>query len=260
MTARPPWHCVARGPSSVAPARTCHAARDGLGDGRAGRSSASWPSTALTWPRAGFHALVTDAEIEAATGYGDALRQAGFRLIPEIQPSRHRMSLGLPAGSDDASIPRGATKLTRQRIAAADKLGLRIVRYDTAGWPDDGTLFSDSGRPPAATFEAFYALLDATGERRDFGLRTGVPLRSVVDARSCRWPRRPSRGRRWRRDDCPLIDCKLGYNYGGYWEHQFRLFRGYDPWGFSRWCYFGLYWSEKNIPCLHIYFFSSVVS
>ena len=118
----------------------------------------------------GVDVVATDAEIEAATGYGDALRGAGFRAIPEIQPSRHRMSLALPPGSDDESIHRGVTKSTRQRIAAAERSDLRIVRYDTAGWVGDGTLFAAPDGPPDAAFERFYDMLVATGDRRGFGL------------------------------------------------------------------------------------------
>ena len=45
----------------------------------------------------GVDVLAADAEVAADDdGYRSALREAGFRAIPEIQPSRHRMALALP--------------------------------------------------------------------------------------------------------------------------------------------------------------------
>jgi len=121
----------------------------------------------------GVDVLATDAEVEAATGYGEALRAAGFQAMPEIQPSRHRMSLPLPAGTDDDTVMHGITKSTRQRIHGAEKTALRIVRHDTAGWAGDDTLFAAPDGPPDAAFETFYGLLGETGERRGFSLGAG---------------------------------------------------------------------------------------
>jgi lipid II:glycine glycyltransferase (peptidoglycan interpeptide bridge formation enzyme) len=134
----------------------------------------------------GVDVVASDAEIPAATGYQARLHAIGFRPIPEIQPSRHRMSLPLPDGSDDDAVRSGMTKSTRQRIAQAERSRLRVARFDTAGWagdgrgggdggdsadggnPPDGALFSAPGRPLDAALDAFYDLLGSTGERRGF--------------------------------------------------------------------------------------------
>ena len=60
-----------------------------------------------------------------------ALRSAGFRPIPEIQPSRHRVSLALARDTDDAAVRAGFTKSTRQRIAGAERDGVIVERHDT---------------------------------------------------------------------------------------------------------------------------------
>ena len=93
--------------------------------------------------------LATDAEIPADTGYGDRIRRAGFGLIPEIQPSRHRISLPLPPDATDDDIRAGFGKSTRQRINGAERAGLRVARYDTAGWTDDAGLFVPPARRSA---------------------------------------------------------------------------------------------------------------
>jgi len=120
--------------------------------------------------RSGIDVVASDAEIEAETGYGERIRVAGFGPIPEIQPSRHRMSLALPAGSDDDTIRGGIGKSTRQRIKAAEGSDLTIARYDTAGWAGDGTLFDAPARPLDEVLDTFYDLLAGTGGRRGFSL------------------------------------------------------------------------------------------
>lgn len=116
----------------------------------------------------GIDVVATDAEIPAATGYREQIRHLGFRPIPEIQPSRHRLSLALPADATDDAIHAGFTKSTRQRIKAAQGGDLAIARYDTAGWPDGEGLFEAPIRPLDDALDRFYALLESTGGRRGF--------------------------------------------------------------------------------------------
>jgi lipid II:glycine glycyltransferase (peptidoglycan interpeptide bridge formation enzyme) len=118
--------------------------------------------------REGVDVVATDAEIPAATGYRERIRELGFRPIPEIQPSRHRLSLALLPGASDDAIHAGFTKSTRQRIKGAQGGDLRIARYDTAGWPDDEELFASPARPLDDALDRFYALLESTGGRRGF--------------------------------------------------------------------------------------------
>ncbi len=116
----------------------------------------------------GVDVIASDAEIPAATSYGPALRAAGFHPIPEIQPSRHRLSLPLVPGTDDDTVRAGFSKSTRQRIAAAEGSALRIARYDTAGAPADDLGFDRPARTLPEALDAFYTLLEATGDRRHF--------------------------------------------------------------------------------------------
>jgi lipid II:glycine glycyltransferase (peptidoglycan interpeptide bridge formation enzyme) len=117
----------------------------------------------------GVDVLATDAEIPAADPtYGQALRAAGFHPIPEIQPSRHRVSVALPADGDDAPVRAGLSKSTRQRISAAESEDLVVSRYDTGGWDGDHPLFERPVRPLDEVLGGFATLLEGTGERRGF--------------------------------------------------------------------------------------------
>lgn len=131
----------------------------------------------------GVDVLATDAEIPAsAARYGDALHAAGFHSIPEIQPSRHRISLAIPADADDERIRAGVTKSTRQRFDRAERDGIVVTRFDAGGWTGDGASGADAtdregtgqlfATPPAdatdAALEAFADLLTDTGVRRGF--------------------------------------------------------------------------------------------
>ena len=117
----------------------------------------------------GVDVVATDAEIPASVvGVREALGSAGFHPIPEIQPSRHRISLLLAADTDDAAVRAGIAKSTRQRIAAAERDALVVTRYDTAGWAGDHPLFARPLGGPAEALGRFATLLEGTGERRGF--------------------------------------------------------------------------------------------
>jgi lipid II:glycine glycyltransferase (peptidoglycan interpeptide bridge formation enzyme) len=124
--------------------------------------------------------VASDAEVPASSGYPELLAGIGFVPIEEIQPSRHRYTLALGHGADDAAVLEGIAKSTRQRIGAAERAGIRVVRHDReAGAADGEGAGIGSGEGPGLAFEApteplataldrFYDLLLETGERRHF--------------------------------------------------------------------------------------------
>jgi len=117
----------------------------------------------------GVAVIATDAEVPAAdAAYGRALRSSGWAPIPEIQPSRHRVSIALARDTDDDAVRAGVAKSTRQRIAAAERDALVVQRYDTAGWPDVAPLFSRPTRSLGEALGSFATLLEQTGERLGF--------------------------------------------------------------------------------------------
>ena len=117
----------------------------------------------------GVAVVATDAEVPAsAEAYGSALRAAGYQPIPEIQPSRHRVSIALEPETDDVPVRAGLSKSTRQRINVAEGEGLVVTRYDTAGWDGDHPLFVGPVRPLDDVLGGFATLLEGTGERRGF--------------------------------------------------------------------------------------------
>jgi lipid II:glycine glycyltransferase (peptidoglycan interpeptide bridge formation enzyme) len=136
-----------------------------------GGEAAARRVTVLTdWLRGrGVAVVATDAEVPATDqAYGRALRAAGFRTIPEIQPSRHRVSIALARDTDDAAVLAGIAKGTRQRIAGAERGGIVVERHDTAGWPSRDPLFEKPSVPTADAFAGFATLLEGTGERLGF--------------------------------------------------------------------------------------------
>jgi lipid II:glycine glycyltransferase (peptidoglycan interpeptide bridge formation enzyme) len=119
--------------------------------------------------RDGVDVVAVDAEIPAATpGIGEALRAAGFHAIPEIQPSRHRVSLALARDTDDAAVRAGLTKSTRQRVDAAERSAIVVRRHDTGGWDGGHPYFDAPDRPLDEVLETFATLLEGTGQRRGF--------------------------------------------------------------------------------------------
>ena len=119
--------------------------------------------------RRGVAVVATDAEVPATdTAYGRALRAGGFRGIPDIQPSRHRVSLALASDTDDAAVRAGLSKSTRQRVTAAERDGTNVERYDRGGWDGAHPLFEAPARPIGDALGDFATLLEGAGERLGF--------------------------------------------------------------------------------------------
>ena len=116
----------------------------------------------------GMDVIAADPEVHAEdAGYAAALMAAGFHAIPEIQPSRHRMALSLPADGDRSAIFDGIAKATRQRIRRAERDGVVVLRWDAV--PDDHEGFQRATEDGGVALDRFYGLLRATGDRRGFG-------------------------------------------------------------------------------------------
>ena len=114
----------------------------------------------------GADVLAADPEVaEADAAYGRTIFDCGFRAIPEIQPSRHRMALRL-AGEDEASVFDAVAKPTRQRISRSERDRVVVVRHDADPVDRDG--FIRPTEDPRAALERFHELLTETGRRRGF--------------------------------------------------------------------------------------------
>jgi Acetyltransferase (GNAT) domain len=122
----------------------------------------------------GYDEIVADAEVPVATGYPALLAAHGFHQVEELDASRHRMSVRIPAGVPEAEIRAGIAGRARQRFHMAERRGYRVVRHDALAGADPGDGFEAPvpGTPAAtaAAFERFHALLAATGVRRGFGI------------------------------------------------------------------------------------------
>jgi lipid II:glycine glycyltransferase (peptidoglycan interpeptide bridge formation enzyme) len=116
----------------------------------------------------GVAVVASDAEVPAATGYRDRLRAIGFHPIEEIQPSRHRLSLGL-VGRPEDDVFAAFSKSTRQRIRKAEEVVAKVVRHDGRLPPAGvGEGFERADEPVGVALDRFYDLLLETGERKHF--------------------------------------------------------------------------------------------
>jgi lipid II:glycine glycyltransferase (peptidoglycan interpeptide bridge formation enzyme) len=119
----------------------------------------------------GVDVVAADAEVPAAdAGYGASIRAAGFVPIEEIQPSRHRIALPLLPGDGEEAAFAGIAKSTRQRVRAAERDAVVVVRHDrrqVGGVAGEG--FAAPEEPGEVALDRFYDLLLETGERRRFG-------------------------------------------------------------------------------------------
>lgn len=122
----------------------------------------------------GVDVVAGDAEIPAETGYPQRLAERRFRPVEEVQPSRHRLAIGL-AGRDAASVFGAVVRRQREMVRQAERAGLRVRRYDArAAEPGDGFEAAPADAlvegGSTAVFARFYDLMAATAERRRFHL------------------------------------------------------------------------------------------
>jgi lipid II:glycine glycyltransferase (peptidoglycan interpeptide bridge formation enzyme) len=116
----------------------------------------------------GVDVVAADPEVPAASAYPQTIAAAGFHPIEEIQPSRHRIALPLDGLDEEAALA-GIAKSTRQRIRKAEGEGIVVVRHDARLVRGDvGEGFTTPGEPSQIALDAFYDLLEETGERRQF--------------------------------------------------------------------------------------------
>jgi lipid II:glycine glycyltransferase (peptidoglycan interpeptide bridge formation enzyme) len=183
------------------PGAVAYAPRGPIRAGDAVEAVAARAAALADWLRGrGATILAVDPELDADSAYDAALAHAGFRPTEEIQPSRHRLVLDLPAGIDDATLLGGMSKSTRQRIhGAAD--GGTLVRTDAEG----------------AHLDAFARFMDATARRKrfNFGSERGFTRwwRRIVGGDRCRFLVAERDGR--------LLGGLLAYRQGGHWATAF---------------------------------------
>jgi lipid II:glycine glycyltransferase (peptidoglycan interpeptide bridge formation enzyme) len=85
------------------------------------------------WSRSqGVRVLTADPELSASPGYDQIIEAVGFKSREEIQASRHRLLVPMPAGTTVDSLLAGMSKSARQRIRAAQDAGT-VIAEDSAG-------------------------------------------------------------------------------------------------------------------------------
>ncbi|HYM83923.1 MAG TPA: GNAT family N-acetyltransferase [Candidatus Dormibacteraeota bacterium] len=149
----------------------------------------------------GVDVTAADPEVPEATGFGELLDARGWHRIEELWQSRHRMTRPIREGEDEAAALGEIAKSTRQRIRAAEREGIVVVRFDArsgltdavdrpgasrdgaeggrgGGDGDPGEGFVRPSEPLEVALQRFYGWLVATGERR--GFEVGTPAEHVA--------------------------------------------------------------------------------
>lgn len=121
----------------------------------------------------GADVVAADPEIPAGTGFPSRLEAAGFRQIEEIQPTRHRLDLELPASGDEAAVFSGFSATTRNLIRQAERQNL-VVREVGGSGSDPAAGRADVD----AALETLYGMLLETSRRRRFWLASRSTFRS----------------------------------------------------------------------------------
>jgi lipid II:glycine glycyltransferase (peptidoglycan interpeptide bridge formation enzyme) len=162
-----PWRLVGGG-SAYVPRGPVLAGTPWTGDGTGRAVGAALGALAVQLSDAGLDVLAADPEVASDDeAYRRALDAVGFHGIPEIQPSRHRMAIPMPAGTDEPAVMDGIAKATRQRIRRAERDGVVVLRWDAAATEAEGHVRATEDGSDA--LRRFYGLLRATGDRRGFG-------------------------------------------------------------------------------------------
>ena len=162
-----PWRMVGGG-SAYVPRGPVLAGAPWTGDGTGVEVGRALAALAVHLSATGTDVLAADPEVAADDeAYRRALDAVGFHGIPEIQPSRHRMAIPMPDGTDEAALMDGIAKATRQRIRRAERDGVVVVRWDAAATELEGHVRATEEGSDA--LRRFYSLLRETGDRRGFG-------------------------------------------------------------------------------------------
>ena len=164
-----PWPVVGGG-SAYLPRGPVVDGEPWTADGTGGAVGAALVAVSAHLERTGVDVVAADPEVAADDpGYAGTLGAAGFHAIAEIQPSRHRMRLPLPADGDATAILDGVAKATRQRIRRAERDGVAVVRWDVH--PAAGTLEGAHARDRASRRGARSVLRPPASDRRPARLR-----------------------------------------------------------------------------------------
>ncbi len=162
-----PWRMVGGG-SAYVPRGPVVAGTPWTGDGSGATVGKALAALAVQLSDSGLDVLAADPEVAASDdAYRRTLDGVGFHGIPEIQPSRHRMAIPMPAGTDEAAVMDGIAKATRQRIRRAERDGVVVMRWDAARSEVEGHVRGTEEGSEA--LRRFYGLLRETGDRRGFG-------------------------------------------------------------------------------------------
>ena len=148
------------------------------------------------WAKAaGGRVLTADPELDANAGYHQRLAAVRFKEREEIQASRHRLLVPMPAGATEDSLLGAMSKSARQRIRAAEGAGT-VIEDDPAG----------ENLPELAR------MLGEAGDAKNFSIGHVTPLMA--------WWRRvlaAGHARFWvARHDGAVVGALLAYAHGGH--------------------------------------------
>ena len=125
----------------------------------------------------GIDVVAADPEVAASDAFEERLARAGYHRIEELQPSRHRMDVALPADGDGEALLKGFSATTRNLVRQAERQGLTVSSIDRRGRPIEG-LAPVPEAAEAARLRALYDLLADTAGRRSFAIASRAVFES----------------------------------------------------------------------------------
>ena len=129
------------------PGFVAYAPRGPISGGDSAVEVAERGSALADWVRRdGGRVLTIDPELNADARFDHRLAAVGFKSREEIQASRHRLLVPLPAGTTQDTLLGAMSKSARQRIRAAETAGT-VIEEDAAGdqLPDLARMLGEAG-------------------------------------------------------------------------------------------------------------------
>jgi lipid II:glycine glycyltransferase (peptidoglycan interpeptide bridge formation enzyme) len=129
------------------PGFVAYAPRGPIGAGDAAEAVAERGIALANWARReGGRALTIDPELDADPRYDQRLGAVSFKSREEIQASRHRLIVPMPAGTTEETLLTAMSKSARQRIRGAEAAAT-VIEEDAAGThlPDLARMLGEAG-------------------------------------------------------------------------------------------------------------------
>lgn len=177
----------------LVPGGSAYVSRGPVPDGAAEATAARLLTLTAWLGGEGIDVVAADPEVAGESSFASLVRAGGFRQIEELQASRHRMDVALPASGDEEGLLKSFSATTRNLIRQGERQSLLVRLLDRrtgeaapVAAPMVATAADATPEPlppidPGAEAQAIdrlYGLLVDTARRRGFWLADRATFRS----------------------------------------------------------------------------------